>query len=100
MRNNKKNFIKQINKRFQTTIIGAIARMEDSFGYLWGHNSDKELTDKQEEFLNLWEATRTSILNHGNHQMRNTVDDIIDFLDAEQEYYRYNFIIKNKENRS
>jgi hypothetical protein len=100
MRNNKKNFIKQINKRFQTTIIGAIARMEDSFGYLWGHNSDKELTDKQEEFLNLWEATRTSILNHGNHQMRNTVDDVIDFLDAEQEYYRYNFIIKNKENRS
>lgn len=101
MKNNKKNLIKQMNKRFQTTIIGAIARMEDNFGYLWGHNSDKELTAKQEEFLNLWEATRTSILNHGNHQMRGAIDDVIDHLDAEQEYYRYNFIIKNnKENRS
>jgi len=101
MKNNKKNLIKQLNKRFQTTIIGALARMEDNFGYLWGHNSDKELSEKQEEFLNLWETTRTSILNHGNHQMRNAIDDVIDFLDAEQEYYRYNFIIKNnKENRS
>lgn len=101
MKNNKKNLIKQLNKRFQTTIIGALARMEDNFGYLWGHNSDKELSEKQEEFLNLWETTRTSILNHGNHQMRNAIDDVIDFLDAEQEYYRYHFMIKNnKENRS
>lgn len=100
MRNNKKGIINQINKRFQTTIIGALARMEDNFGYLWGHNSDKPLTEKQKEFLDLWDYTRTSILNHGNHQMRNAVDDIIQYIEEENNYYHYNFIIKNKDNRS
>jgi len=103
MKNRKKGIINQINKRFQTTIIGSLARFEENFGYLWGHNSDKELTDKQKDFLDLWEFTRTAILNHGNHQMRDAVDDVIDYIDQENNYYHYNFIIKNKdqeENRS
>jgi len=100
MKNNKKGIINQINKRFQTSIIGSLARFEDNFGFLWGHNSDKELTDKQKEFLDLWEFTRTSILNHGNHQMRTAVDDVIEYIEEENRYYRYNFIIKNKDNRS
>lgn len=101
MKNNKKGIINQINKRFQTTIIGSLARFEENFGYLWGQNSDKELTDKQKEFLDLWEFTRTAILNHGNHQMRNAVDDVIEYIEEENRYYHYNFVIKkeNKENR-
>lgn len=100
MKNNKKGIINQINKRFQTTIIGSLARFEENFGYLWGQNSDKELTDKQKEFLDLWEFTRTAILNHGNHQMRNAVDDVIEYIEEENRYYHYNFVIKNQENRS
>lgn len=96
MRNNRKGIINQINKRFQTTIIGSLARFEDNFGYLWGLNSEKELTDKQKEFLDLWEYTRTSILNHGNNQMRDAIDEIIDYVEQENDLYRYHFIIKNK----
>ena len=101
MRNNKKNVIKKINKRFQTTIIGAIARFEDSFGYLWGQNTEEsDLTDTQKDFLDLWESTRTSILNHGNRQMRESIDEVMDYIEEQDSYYKYHFIIKNKEDRS
>lgn len=95
----RKGLINQINKRFQTTIIGSLARFEDSFGYLWGHNSDKDLTSKQQEFLDMWDYVRTSILNHGNNQMREAIDEIIQYIDRENDFYRYEFIIKNKEDK-
>jgi hypothetical protein len=99
MKNNRKGIINQISKRFQTTIIGSLARMEDNFGYLWGHNSNGELTEKQQEFADLWEYTRTSILNHGNNQMREAIDEVIDYVEQENQLYKYHFIInkKNKE---
>jgi hypothetical protein len=99
MKNNRKGIINQISKRFQTTIIGSLARVEDNFGYLWGHNSDKELTEKQQEFADLWEYTRTSILNHGNNQMREAIDEVIDYIEQENQLYKYHFIINNKKNK-
>lgn len=96
MKNNRKGIINQINKRFQTTIIGSLARFEDNFGYLWGQDSSKSLTDKQKEFLDLWEHTRTSILNHGNNQMREAIDEIVDHIEQENSLYKYHFLIKNK----
>jgi hypothetical protein len=94
----KKGLINQITKRFQTTIIGSLARFEDNFGYLWGFNSDKPLTDKQIEFAEMWEYVRTSILNHGNNQMRSAIDEIIDHIEKENDLYRYHFII-NQDNK-
>lgn len=96
---NKKGIINQISKRFQTTMIGSLARFEDTFGFLWGHNSDKSLTDRELEFLENWEYVRTSILNHGNNQMREAIDEIIQHIEKEQELYRYNFIIKHQNNK-
>lgn len=99
-RHNKKGIINQITKRFQTTIIGSLARFEDSFGYLWGHNSDKELTAKQQEFLDAWDHVRTSILNHGNNQMREAIDEIINHIEKENNLFKYHFIIKNNKEQS
>ena len=98
-RNQKKGIINQVKKRFQTTIIGGLARFEESFGYLWGYNSDRDLTEKQKEFADMWEYVRTSILNHGNDQMRQAIDEIIDHVERENDLYRYDFIIKNKEEK-
>lgn len=95
----KKNIINQITKRFQTTIIGSLARFEEGFGYLWGHDSDESLTEKQKEFSDMWEYVRTSILNHGNNQMRQAIDEIIRHIENENNLYRYHFII-NKEERN
>lgn len=96
MTKNRRGIIQQVSKRFETTIIGALARFEDTFGYLWGHNSQKELTQKQQEFLDIWEVARTSILNHGNNQMRSAIDDIINYVDEENEYYKYRITLMNQ----
>lgn len=96
MTKNKKGIIQQISKRFETTIIGSLARFEDSFGYLWGHNSSKELTQQQQDFLDMWEAIRTSILNHGNNQMRLAIDDIIQHIEQENEQYKYRITLMNE----
>lgn len=96
MTKNKKGIIQQISKRFETTIIGSLARFEDSFGYLWGHNSSKELTQQQQDFLDMWETIRTSILNHGNNQMRLAIDDIIQHIEQENEQYKYRITLMNE----
>jgi hypothetical protein len=96
MTKNRRGIIQQVSKRFETTIIGALARFEDTFGYLWGHNSQKELTQKQQEFLDIWEVARTSILNHGNNQMRSAIDDIINYVEEENEYYKYRITLMNQ----
>jgi hypothetical protein len=89
MKKSTKSIIHQVSKRFQTSMIGSLARIEDNFGYLWGHNSDKPLTDKQKEFLDLWEYTRTSILNHGNNQMRDAIDEIMEYLEQNDPNAKY-----------
>jgi len=97
--NNRKNknngIINQISKRFQTTIIGSLARFEESFGSLWDPDDNKELSVQEQEFLDLWEHTRTAILNNGNNQMRQAIDEIIDYIENQNNLYHYNFLVNN-----
>ena len=85
-----------IEKRIQTTMIGALARFEDSFGYLW----EKETSNRQ-YFEQLWENTRNHILNNGNNQLRLTLDELENYFynkpmrpKVEQKYH-YKFYPKN-----
>lgn len=100
MSQNRRGIIQQVSKRFETAIIGSLARFEDTFGYLWGHSSDKELTTQQQKFLDMWEILRTSILNHGNNQMRLALDDIIDHIEQENQHYKYRITLMNQESLS
>jgi len=87
-----------MEKRLQTTMIGAIARMEENFGFLWGHDKEN-ITAKEEEFLDIWEFTRNQILNYGNNQLRNIGDDFDNFFGKKkiiQEKYHYNFPVKKR----
>lgn len=79
-------------------MIGSLARVEDYFGYLWGHDS-KQLTDQQKEFRALWEELRTEILNHGNFHIRKGLDEIDEMLDINDSRYEYKFIIKDSDRR-
>jgi len=91
---NKEEIIYNIEKRFKTTMIGAIARFEESFGYLWENDSDK-----QQYYDDLWEYTRNSILNHGNHQIRSAVDELQNFFynGAIKSRYQYKFNFNKKD---
>ena len=83
-----------LRKRFQTTMIGALYEFEKSLGYLWGANKseDEELTDKEEQFLDMWEETRNRVLNTGNNQLRKAISEIK--KNNGQIRYNYNFNMK------
>lgn len=63
--------ISDIETKFKTTMIGALARFEESFGHLWEEDSPD-----QQDYLDLWEYTRNSILNNGNKQMRSAINEL------------------------
>lgn len=90
-----------MEKRIQTTMIGALARIEDNFGYLWGHNKDGDLTPKEEEFADLWDYTRNQILNYGNNQIRNIKEDFYKYGGVFKSRYHYSFpVIKDNNNNN
>jgi hypothetical protein len=87
-----------MQKRIQTTMIGALARIEESFGYLWGHDKDGELTNQEEKFADLWDFTRNQILNYGNNQIRGLKDDFHKYGGVFQNKYHYKFHVPKDEN--
>jgi hypothetical protein len=83
-----------LEKRFQTTMIGSLAKFEESFGHLWGLDKNEEdLTDKELDFRDLWERTRMLILNNGNHQMRSAISEVTRFIRSKYKY-NYKFYVK------
>lgn len=91
------NYIKNIlSKRFQTTMIGALFEFEKTFGYLWGQNKDYDsLTDRELQFLELWDSTRNRILNNGNSQLRKAMVDLE--TNEGNIKYKYHFYKKDKD---
>jgi hypothetical protein len=85
MTNQEKELIDKVYKRFQTTMIGAIARFENVFGHLWEQESRQG-----DEFADMWEYARNSILNNGNKQARAAIDDIGAFLNNNSNKYQLN----------
>jgi len=66
-----------LTKRFQTTMIGSLFEFEKAFGYLWGHNKDEDsLSERELDFLELWDSVRNQILNNGNNQLRKAIADL------------------------
>ena len=82
-----------VSKRIETTMIGALAKMEQNFGHLWGHHKPESepLTAEEETFADMWEFTRNQILNHGNKQIRNLEDDFNKYGGLFKSSYHYSF---------
>lgn len=71
-----------IEKRFQTTMIGSLARIEDYLGFVWGHNQDM-ISIEQSDNRQLWQDLREDILDHCNYQMRAALTDLRKFIQNE-----------------
>ena len=93
----KKKLISNIEKKFKTTMIGALARFEDEFGYLWGLGSDQPLTGSQKEWYEKWQFVRTEILNNGNNQLRACLDEIAQYTMTYNQYHTQ-FIVQGDKN--
>ena len=80
-----------VEKKIQTTMIGALAKFEENFGYLWGIDKNEDLTEKELYFSNLWEKTRVAILNNGNNQLRNVLADLDKFFQQSSPKTKYHY---------
>jgi hypothetical protein len=89
---NEQELIENLYKRFQTTMIGAIARFEDNFGHVWENAPDNS------PIWDNWEYTRNCILNNGNKQARAAIDEVKKYLHQNRfnnkQSFKFNF---NKE---
>lgn len=90
--NSKKRLMQILEKKFKTTMIGALARFEKGFGHLWGHGQD-DLTEEQLEYRKVWDEIRTEILTNGNNQLRGAQDELAQYT-MSWDKYKTEFIVK------
>lgn len=72
----KDRLTKITEKKFDTTMIGALDAIEQGFGYLWGQNTYGDLTLEQRRMKELYKAIRSRILDLGNEQKRNFLNEM------------------------
>ena len=90
----KKRLMKNIEKKFKTSMIGSLVRCEEQLGFLWGHGLDEQdLTKEQLKFRDIWENLRTEILNHCNSQLRAVIEEMAQYTISWNQY-KTEFIIK------
>ena len=82
----KKRLMKNVERKFKTTMIGALASFEKYFGDLWGHE-EGELSDEQLKMKQFWEQARTEILNNGNSQLRIAQEEIAQYTMTWNRYH-------------
>lgn len=90
----KEQLIHSIETKFKTTMIGALAKFERNFAYLWENDSIN-----REKYEDLWEDTRNEILNNGNRQIRYAIKDLTDFLYGARTKYNYKFYFNDQNNK-
>ena len=68
----KDSLFKSSKKKVQTTMIGALSTIEESFGFLWGfeEKDESKLTPEQIHLKNIYDEARAKILDRGNTQIR------------------------------
>ncbi len=92
--NSKTRLTKNMARKFQTTMIGALAKFEEEFGDLWGQNCDS-MTDEEQYWHDKWQFVRTAVLNNGNNQLRAALDEISQYT-LTWNRYRTEFIISKQ----
>jgi len=66
---------KDVKKKIETTMIGALASVEKYFGSLWGGDTPNP-TPEQARIKEVYEELRSEILDKGNTQIRNSESEI------------------------
>jgi hypothetical protein len=92
MNQRQNKLIKDIEKKCTTIMIGSIARFERVFGHLW--DNEDEQGDKNYED---WQTARHEILNFGNNQIRDAIENLYKFfIDEKRNTYEYEIRFDNK----
>jgi len=83
---------KDVKKKIETTMIGALASIEKFFGSFWGHD-EPEQTPDQARIKELYEELRSEVLDKGNLQIRNSEAEIENY-DVTWNKYHYNIPVQ------
>jgi len=98
MNKKESKIIKDIEKKCTTIMIGSLARFEQGFKHLW----EKE-TNQGDYYYDLWQSVRNDILNFGNHQLRDAVENMYKFFidnnNNNSNYYEFRFDNKSGDNK-
>ena len=73
-------------KKVETTMIGALSSIEKDFGFLWGHESQEDLSPEEQHIKSIYDEVRSEILDKGNNQIRNLESEISQY---EVKWLRY-----------
>jgi len=85
----------EVTKAIKTTMIGAIASIEEKFGRLWAFNEQRPLTEEEQLFFDIFTDLRKEILDKGNSQIKK-VKTIIDAYDIDYIGYTLNIALPVK----
>lgn len=93
----KRSLFSYTEKQAQTIMIGALAAIEDNFGFLWGHGKDyDELTENQKKMRDAWQVTRTKILDLGNSRI-SLVEKEFSYFIIEHTNFNYDFNLRKED---
>jgi hypothetical protein len=95
----KRRLSKIVETKLKTSFIGALSNFEQEFGFLWGHEQEGDLTEEQEFMKEIWERTRTSVLNNGNNQIRAVKSEIANHSVEWQRYQTELLPVKRMESK-
>ena len=68
---------RNMKKKIQTTMIGALSSIEKHFGFLWEQENISE--EQRESLKRIYDDLRSEILDKGNHQLRNVDAQLSDY---------------------
>lgn len=81
-------------KKIRTTMIGALAAIEQHFGVFWEPEEDGTLSEESKHVKQIYEKVREEILDNGNNQIRNLLAEI-DQYDVEWLRYTLNLPVQH-----
>ena len=72
------NLDRLTKKRFQTVFVGAVSKIEDRFGHLWGSDEidEENMTSEQLKYYNIFLELRDHIFDQGNDQRKKLMKEI------------------------
>ena len=89
---------KILNKKVETTMIGALSSIEEHFSFLWTSSSGDELSPEQKIMFDTFQKVRSEILDKVNTQSRN-IDAELSQYDIKWLRYSVNIPVQNNETK-
>jgi len=90
LKRSRDNLKRLVEKRIRTTMIGALACVEEKFGQFWKTENNEKMTAEQASLYQLFQEIRSVILDNGNNQIR-LLDKDIDNFNVEAKKYHIQF---------